>query len=128
VPLRTWFLAIFFVARHKKGISALQLKRDTGLGSYQTAWTMLHKIRSALHHRPELPLTGLVEADEAYLGGAVSGGPRGRGAPHKTLVAGAVERRERSAGSLRLPSALMPPATSSAPSCGGRSTRPRPPC
>ena len=102
VPLRTWFLAIFFVARHKKGISALQLKRDTGLGSYQTAWTMLHKIRSALHHRPEFLLTGLVEADESYLGGAVSGGPRGRGAPNKTLIAGAVEQREHSAGSLRL--------------------------
>ena len=102
VPLRTWFLAIFFVARHKKGISALQLQRDTGLGSYQTAWTMLHKIRSALGHRPEFRLTGLVEADEAYVGGAVSGGKRGRGAPNKALVAGAVEQRESSAGSVRL--------------------------
>jgi len=102
VPLRTWFLAIFFVGRHKKGISALQLQRDTGLGSYQTAWTMLHKIRSALGHRPAFRLTGLVEADEAYLGGAVSGGLRGRGAAHKTIVAGAVERRERTAGSVRL--------------------------
>ena len=50
VPLRVWFLAIFFVARHKQGISALQLQRDTGVGSYQTAWTMLHKLRSALRH------------------------------------------------------------------------------
>jgi hypothetical protein len=48
VPLRTWFLAIFFLGRHKKGIPVLQLQRDTGLGSYQTAWTMLRKIRSAL--------------------------------------------------------------------------------
>jgi len=102
VPLRTWLLAIFFVARHKKGISALQLQRDTGLGSYQTAWTMLHKLRSALGHRPEFRLTGLVEADETYVGGATTGGKRGRGAPNKTLVAGAVERRENSAGSLRL--------------------------
>lgn len=102
VPLRTWFLAIFFVARHKKGISALQLQRDTGLGSYQTAWTMLHKIRSVLGHRPAFRLTGLVEADEAYVGGSVSGGKRGRGAPNKTLVVGAVEQREHSAGSLRL--------------------------
>lgn len=37
VPLRTWFWAIFFLGRHKKGISALQLQRDTGLGSYETA-------------------------------------------------------------------------------------------
>jgi hypothetical protein len=66
------------VARHKKGISALQLQRDTGLGSYQTAWTMLHKIRSALGPRPGFRLTGLVEADEAYVGGAASSGVRGR--------------------------------------------------
>ena len=109
VPLRTWFLAIFFVARHKKGISALQFQRDTGLGSYQTAWTMLHKLRSALGHRPEFRLRGLVEADEAYVGGAVSGGKRGRGAPNKALVAGAVEQREHSAGSLRL--AVVPHAS-----------------
>lgn len=109
VPLRTWFLAIFFVARHKKSISALQFQRDTGLGSYQTAWTMLHKIRSALGHRTELRLTGLVEADEAYVGGAASTGVRGRGAPNKTLIAGVVERREHSAGSLRL--AVVPRAT-----------------
>ncbi|MCI0467361.1 MAG: IS1595 family transposase, partial [Beijerinckiaceae bacterium] len=109
VPLRTWFLALFFVARHKKGISALQLQRDTGLGSYQTAWTMLHKIRSALRHRPEFPLRGLVEADEAYVGGAASGGKRGRGAPNKALVAGAVERRKHAAGSVRL--AVVPHAS-----------------
>jgi hypothetical protein len=46
--LQKWFLAIFFVSRHKQGISALQLQRDLGLGSYQTAWTMLHKLRSGL--------------------------------------------------------------------------------
>ena len=108
-PLRTWLLAIFFVARHKKGISALQLQRDTGLGSYQTAWTMLHKIRSALAHRPASRLTGLVEADEAYVGGAASSGVRGRGAPNKTLVAGLVERRVHSAGSVRL--GVVPRAT-----------------
>ncbi len=40
MPLRTWFWVIFFVARHKSGISAKQLQRDAGIGSY--AWTMLH--------------------------------------------------------------------------------------
>ncbi|HME71902.1 MAG TPA: IS1595 family transposase, partial [Myxococcota bacterium] len=59
VPLRTWFLAIFYLGRHKKGISALQFQRDSGLGSYQTAWTLLHKLRSALGHRPQFRLTGL---------------------------------------------------------------------
>jgi transposase-like protein len=50
VPLRTWFLAMFFVARHKQGISALQFQRDAGLGSYKTAWMLLHKVRSTLVH------------------------------------------------------------------------------
>ena len=67
-PLQLWFLAIFFVGRHKTGISALQLQKDLGLGSYKTAWTWLHKLRSALHERPGLRLTGLVEADETYVG------------------------------------------------------------
>lgn len=48
VPLRVWFLGIFFVARHKKGISARQFQRKTGVGSYQTAWTLLHKLRSCV--------------------------------------------------------------------------------
>lgn len=93
IPLRKWFLAMFFVARHKQGISALQLQRDLGLGSYQTAWTMLHKLRSGLARRPDQLLRGVVEADEAYVGGARSGGKRGRGAPNKSMVAVAVERR-----------------------------------
>jgi hypothetical protein len=46
------------MARHKQGISALQLRRDLGPGSYQTAWMMLHKLRSALGPRPEAKLTG----------------------------------------------------------------------
>jgi len=47
VALRIWFLAFFFMRCHKKGISALQFQRDTGLGSYRTAWTLLHKVRAA---------------------------------------------------------------------------------
>jgi hypothetical protein len=103
VPLRIWFWAIFFVARHKQGISALQLQRDTGLGSYQTAWTLLHKVRSALWHRAEDRLQGLVEADESYVGSTHEHGLRGgREVGHKTIVAGAVEQRPHSAGSVRL--------------------------
>jgi len=105
-PLRKWFLAIFFVARHKQGISALQLQRDLGLGSYQTAWTMLHKLRSNLARRTGQLLTGTVEADEAFVGGPRSGGKRGRGAPNKTMVAVAVERRKHSAGAAFL--AIVP--------------------
>ena len=101
-PLRKWFLAIFFFARHKQSISALQLQRDVGLGSYQTAWAMLHKLRSALGRRPGQLLKGTVEADEAFVGGPRTGGKRGRGAPNKTMVAVLVERREKTAGAVAL--------------------------
>jgi ribosomal protein L37AE/L43A len=100
VPLRTWFLAMFFVARHKQGISALQFQRDTGLGSYKTAWTLLHKVRSSLAHNPLFPLEGEVEVDETYVGG-YRPGRNGRGVG-KTGVAIAVERRAKTAGSMRL--------------------------
>jgi hypothetical protein len=103
VPLRIWFLAIFFVARHKQGISALQFQRDTGLGSCQTAWTLLHKVRSALWHRAEDRLRGWVEADEAYVGSKRERGLRGgREVGHKTIVGVAVEQRRHTAGSARL--------------------------
>ena len=102
VPLLTWFWAIFFLARHKKGISALQLQRDTGLGSYETAWTMLHKLRSTLGPRPRERLTGLVEVDETYVGARERGLRGGRQLVGKTLVAGAVEQRPHHAGRARL--------------------------
>ena len=72
----------------QEGHLPTQFQRDSGLGSYQTAWTLLHKLRSALGHRPQFRLTGLVEADEAYVGGAVSGGARGRGAPEQGVGCG----------------------------------------
>jgi transposase-like protein len=100
VPLRVWFLAIFFLGRHKKGISALQFQKDAGLGSYQTAWTLLHKLRSGLFPRASDRLTGAVEADETYLGG-YQPGHLGRGVG-KTGVAVAVERRAATAGAVRL--------------------------
>jgi hypothetical protein len=59
LPLRTWFWAIFFLARHKKGISALQLQRDTGIGSYQTAWTAIESrdgTAAPFMHRPRRKL------------------------------------------------------------------------
>jgi len=102
VPLRIWFLGVFFLARHKKGISALQFQRDTGLGSYQTAWTILHKLRSSLRARPESRLKGLVEVDETYLGPRRVRGQRGRGAQGKTTIVAAVEQRQHSAGAARL--------------------------
>ena len=103
LPLRVWFVAIFFVARHKQGISALQLQRDTGIGSYETAWTLLHKLRSALFPDPARRLTGLVEADETYVGAPHERGKRGgREMGRKVLVGAAVENRGPRAGAARM--------------------------
>jgi len=106
-PLRLWFLAIFFLGRHKTGISALQLQKDLGLGSYKTAWSWLHKLRSALSERGEFRLTGLVEADETYVGGRRQPGGRGRAlVPGKSAIAAVVEDRGERAGALRM--AIVP--------------------
>ena len=103
LPLRMWFVAIFFVARHKQGISALQLQRDTGIGSYETAWALLHKVRSALFPDSARRLTGLVEADESYVGAPHERGKRGgREIGRKTLVGVAVENRGATAGAARM--------------------------
>jgi transposase-like protein len=102
VGLRIWFLAFFFLGRHKKGISALQFQRDTGLGSYQTAWTLLHKVRSALAEGAGFLLTGNVEVDETYIGGFEKGLRGGRRRGKKAIVTAAVENRGRTAGALRL--------------------------
>lgn len=91
-PLRLWFLAIYLMATSKRGISASELKRKLGLGSYQTAWTWLQKLRRALADREKTPLSGAIDVDEAYLGGRSKGGKRGRGSESKTPVVAAVER------------------------------------
>src|SRR3954449_1850662 len=87
--LAKWFLAIHLVTSSKGGIAATELERQPGSGSYQTAWTWLHKIRKAMVRPDRQPLAGRVEADETRVGGPRPG-KRGRGAAGKTLVAGAV--------------------------------------
>src|SRR3954466_3329030 len=67
--LAKWFLAIHLVTSSKGGIAATELKRQLGLGSYQTAWTWLHKLRKAMVRPDREPLAGRVEADEPYVGG-----------------------------------------------------------
>jgi len=104
--LARWFLAIYLVTSSKGGISAMELQRQMGFGSYQTAWSWLHKIRKAMVRRERAPLAERVEADETYIGASRPGRP-GRGAAGKTLVAGAVESgrgkaRGRRLGRLRL--------------------------
>ena len=90
-PLRFWFLAAHLFLASKGGVSALELKRQLGFKSDQTAWTWLHKLRAAMSVRGG-PLEGTVEVDETVIGGPEPG-KRGRGAGGKTLVAGAVEVR-----------------------------------
>src|ERR687897_3700793 len=92
--LARWFLAIYLVTSSKGGISAMELQRQMGFGSYQTAWSWLHKIRKAMVRPEREPLAARVEADETYVGGPRSG-RSGRGAAGKTKVAGAVERGAR---------------------------------
>jgi transposase-like protein len=85
-PLTIWFRAIWWVTSQKNGASALGLKRILGLGSYETSWTWLHKIRRAMVRPGRDQLCGTIEVDETYLGG-LEEGLRGRGAEGKTLVA-----------------------------------------
>jgi transposase-like protein len=92
VGLRTWFLAFFFLGRHKKGISALQFQRDTGLGSCQTAWALLHKVRSGLHGGAGFLLTGNVDVDETDIGGPEKGLRGGCARGRKAIVAVAMSR------------------------------------
>lgn len=113
LPLQEWFWAAYLVATHTPGISALQLQRQLGIGGYQNAWHLLHRLRKGMVSDTRTKLNGLVEVDETFIGGPIKG-KKGRGvglSEHKSLVVGAVEvlvyddaegkRRER-AGRLRI--------------------------
>ena len=90
-PLRVWFQAMWLVTSQKHGVSALGLQRVLGLGSYQTAWAWLHKLRRAMVIPGRERLHRLVEVDESYVGGVETGGKRGRGTENKEIVVIAVE-------------------------------------
>ena len=89
-PLTAWFAAAWYVTNQKHGVSALGLKGVLGLGSYQTAWTIMHKLRRAMVRPGRDRLSGDVEADETYVGGPEPG-LRGRQTRKKAIVAIAVE-------------------------------------
>ena len=89
-PLRTWFLAAWEITSHKHGATALGIQRVLGLKSYQTAWAWLHKFRRAMVRPERDRLKGIVEIDEAYVGG-LEEGARGRYTETKAIVAIAVE-------------------------------------
>ena len=67
-PLRLWFQAIWLVTSQKQGASALSLKQNLGLGSYETAWVWLHKLRAAMVRPDRDRLQGPVETYEAWIG------------------------------------------------------------
>ena len=89
-----WFTACWLLASQKDGISALSLKRALEIGSDQTAWAMLHRLRSVLVRPGRERLRGEVEVDETYIGGKEPGLRGGRQKGKKVLVAVAVEREQ----------------------------------
>ena len=101
-PLRMWFQTMWYVTNQKQGGSALGMQRILGLGSYQTAWTWLHKMRRAMVRPGRDRLTGRVEVDETYVGGDEED-VRGRQTETKAIVAVAIEVLEpRGLGRVRL--------------------------
>jgi transposase-like protein len=68
IPLRHWCFAFWRASTSKKGVSALEIHRQTGL-SYKSSLFMLHRIRFAMAPADQNPLTGIVEVDETYVGG-----------------------------------------------------------
>ncbi len=100
VPLRSWFKVIYLMMTSKKGISALQIQRMMGFGSYSTAHYLCHRVRAGLTDPEFRKLMGIVEADETYVGGSnrnrhwdkkepgtgpAGGGRRWRAAPDEGL-------------------------------------------
>jgi transposase-like protein len=110
-PLTVWFSAVWLFATGKDGISAQSLKRTLEIGSYQTAWAMLHRVRSVLQRPGRDRLRGVVELDETYIGGEEPGLSGGRARGKKSLVAIAVELKQpRGYGRCRM--AVLPDASS----------------
>lgn len=106
VPLTVWFWAAYLMATHSNGISAIQIQKQLGIGSYKTAWLLCAKLRRAMVAPNREPLAGLVEVDEAELPcrsktDPVTGGG-GRSHQGKILLAGAVEVHGDGPGRLRL--------------------------
>ena len=101
IPLRKWFISIYLITSHKKGISSLQLSKDIGV-TQKTAWFILHRLRLAIKTKSfNEPLKNTVEIDETYIGGKERNkrlskrrkNTQGRTLETKTPVLGLIERK-----------------------------------
>ena len=137
LPLTLWFAAVHLIVTAKNGISSVELGRRLGV-KQPTAWTMKHKIMAVMARREaDTPLSGRVEMDDAYLGGARAGGKRGRGAPGRpswrrsppapragrARSSWSRSRASASARSRAAPSAGWPPEARSSPTACAAGTR-----
>ena len=103
-PLTVWFWAAYLMTTDKRGLSALLLQRQLGLGNYETAWMMLHKFRRAMVNTNRGALRGEVEVDDTWVGGPQAGlrGSRQLKGRKAVLVLVAVEKRGRASGRIRM--------------------------
>ncbi|WP_422303764.1 IS1595 family transposase [Candidatus Binatus sp.] len=97
-PLITWFKVLHLMLTSKKGISAMQIHRMIGSGSYRTAWYMCHRLRAGMRDPEFRQLMGVVEVDETYIGGKNRNRhwdkkQPGTGTAGKTPVIGAISRK-----------------------------------
>lgn len=91
LPLTKWFLATLLLCEAKKGMSACQIQRTLGLGSYKTAWYLCHRIRAAMVESQRTMMDGKVEMDETYVGGKGIG--KGRGYKHQKEIVIGIRKR-----------------------------------
>jgi hypothetical protein len=135
-PLVLWFRAMWYVTSQKNGASALGVQRVLGLGSYETAWTWLQKLRRAMVRPDRDQLSGWVEVDETVFGG-LEEGVAGRKKGDKALIVIAAQAdglgigrirmraiQDASAGSLHtfVPDCIAPGSTLHCTPTAGRAT------
>jgi transposase-like protein len=92
LPLTTWFATTLLLCEAKKGISACQIQRTLGIGSYKTAWYLCHRIRHAMAQTDKPMLDGKVEMDTTYVGGVNKGKGRIYRVENKEVVVGIRKR------------------------------------